>query len=324
MGLISFVATSLVASALAYLGEKQNAEAEARNYYSKVIIDACNNYIDTAQKAIDERRAKMSEFLEIIGKLKKDAVELVFADYLDTLSNKFINFNVDEEVDGSFDYSKELMTVDKMKEMIYAISKAEMIVSNGNYKENSFAVSLAILGVTTVASSAVSGVMSSILLGNSFTLLHAIPLSLGTGFAITGLLNNYKSKQNYQDALEFYEKTKKFSEEAVSLCNAYDKLLDYVAYIGNNLRTLTLNFADYVAELMGIVEDKSNEGFELVDARNLSISERRLLKNSYIFAQIVYASYDLPLFSKEGDINIDTSSAVISNMNDASEIMWSR
>ncbi|MBR2505833.1 MAG: hypothetical protein IKB70_02680 [Bacilli bacterium] len=324
MGLISFVATSLVASALAYLGEKQNAEAEARNYYSKVIIDACNNYIDTAQKAIDERRAKMSEFLEIIGKLKKDAVELVFADYLDTLSNKFINFNVDEEVDGSFDYSKELMTVDKMKEMIYAISKAEMIVSNGNYKENSFAVSLAILGVTTVASSAVSGVMSSILLGNSFTLLHAIPISLGTGFAITGLLNNYKSKQNYQDALEFYEKTKKFSEEAVSLCNAYDKLLDYVAYIGNNLRTLTLNFADYVAELMGIVEDKSNEGFELVDARNLSISERRLLKNSYIFAQIVYASYDLPLFSKEGDINIDTSSAVISNMNDASEIMWSR
>lgn len=324
MGLISFAVTSLVASALAYLGEKQNAEAEVRNYYSKIIVDSCNNYIDTAQKAIDDRRARMNEFLETIGKLKKDAVELVFSEYLDTLDTKFVNFNVNDDVDGSFDYTKELMTIDKMKEMIHYILKAEENIPENNYKENSLAVSLAVLGITTVASSAISGVMSTLLLGNSFTLLHAIPLSLGTGFAITGVINNYKSKQNYNDALEFYEKTKKFSEEAVSLCNAYDRLLDYVAYIGNNLRTLTLHFAEYVAELMGVVEDKNEEGIDAIDAKNLDIDDRRLLKNSYIFAQIVYSSYDLPLFSKDGDINVDTSSAVINNLNDASEIMWSR
>jgi len=324
MGLISFAVTSVVASALAYLGEKQNAEAEARNYYSKIIIDSCNNYIDTAQKAIDDRRSRMNEFLETIGKLKKDAVELVFSDYLDTLETKFINFNVDDDVDGSFDYSKELMTIDKMKEMIHFILKAEKIIPENNYKENSLTVSLAVLGITTVASSAISGVMSSLLLGNSFTLLHAIPLSLGTGFAITGLVNNYRSKQNYNDAIEFFEKTKKFSEEAVALCNAYDKLLDYVAYVGNNLRTLTLHFAEYVAELMGVVDDKNSEGIEVIDAKNLELEYRRLLKNSYIFAQIVYASYDLPLFSKDGDINVDTSSSVINSLNDASEIMWSR
>ena len=324
MGLISFAVTSLVASALAYLGEKQNAEAEARNYYSKIIVDSCNDYIDTAQKAIDDRRTRMNEFLETIGKLKKDAVELVFSDYLDTLDNKFSNFNVNDDVDGSFDYSKELMTINKMKEMIHYILKAETCVPESNYKENSLVVSLAVLGITTVASSSISGVMSSLLLGNSFTLLHAIPLSLGTSFAITGIVNNYKSKQNYNDALEFFEKTKKFSEEAVSLCNAYDQLLDYVAYVGNNLRTLTLHFAEYVAELMGVVEDKNDEGIEIIDARDLSIEDRRLLKNSYIFAQIVYSSYDLPLFSKEGGINVETSGAVINNLNDASEIMWSR
>lgn len=324
MGLISFVTTSLVSSALAYLGEKQNTEAEARNYYSKIIIDSCNDYINNAQKAIDDRRAKMNEFLEIIGKLKKDAVELVFSDYLDTLDSKFSNFNVDDEVDGSFDYSEELMTINKMKEMIHSIKKTETIIPDGNYKKNSIAVSLAVLGISTVANSTVSGVMSSLLLGKSFTLFHAIPISLGTGFAITGLINNYKSKQNYNDAIEFFEKTKIFSEEVVALCNAYDRLLDYVAYIGNNLRTLTIHFAEYVAELMAVVEEKNEEGIKIIDAKNLDAGDRRLLKNSYIFAQIVYSSYDLPLFSKDGDINVDTSSAVIKSLNDASEIMWGK
>ena len=136
MGLISFAVTSLVASALAYLGEKQNAEAEVRNYYSKIIVDSCNNYIDTAQKAIDDRRVRMNEILETIGKLKKDAVELVFSEYLDTLDTKFVNFNVNDDVDGSFDYTKELMTIDKMKEMIHYILKAEENIPENNYKEN--------------------------------------------------------------------------------------------------------------------------------------------------------------------------------------------
>lgn len=323
MGFVSFAITSVVASALAYLGNQQNQEAEKRNYYSKLIVDACNEYIDRAQQAIDDRRNKMEEFLQNVGMIKKSSVDILFSMYLDALETKFLNFNVDDEVDGSFEYKKDLKTIDEMKNMIHQIKKSETEFNKNDYENNALAVSLAILGVSTVASTAVSTIMTNLFFGTTaFTLLHAIPISLGAGFAITGIINNYKSKKTYEDALDFFEKTKKFSEQVVSLCDSYDKLLVYVAYIGENLKEITGKFADFIGLLDELIYEKGGYDGAIIDVKSLTNDERKIIKDSYILSQIVYASYDLPLFSKDGDINETTSSELVNNNNDASELIW--
>lgn len=323
MGLISFAVTSLVASALAYLGNQQNQEAKKRNHCSKLIVDACNEYIDRAQQTIDDRRKKMEEFLETVGMIKKSSVDVLFTMYLDALDTKFVNFDVDDEVEGTFEYKKELKTIDEMKNMVHQIKKSEIEFDSNNYENNSLAVSLAILGISTVASSVVSTVMSNLFFGTTaFTLLHAIPISIGAGFVITGIINNYKSKQTYEDALEFYEKTKKFSEQVVALCDSYDKLLVYVAYIGKNLKSITGTFADFLCTFDELIYENGGYDGSTIDVRKLSKDERKLVKDTYILSQIVYASYDLPLFSKDGDINEETSNELIENVNNANELIW--
>ncbi len=322
MSALGFVTTTLIASALAHLGDSNNKEAEKRNTYSKAIVDFCNEYIRNAQAAVDQRRKRIDEILNYISQLKLDSIEDLFGEYLDTLKNELVNFDVNEDVEGSFEYENELIPFKKMVEMIEAFKKVEIRDCDGNFKDDSIQLSLSVLGVSILGSSVISGV-TEMLIGRSFTLLHAIPLSFGVGFAVTGLMKNYEAKKNYENAKEFYEKTKRFSEQVNLLCDNLDRLLKYLVYIGENLRLLTLSFANYVFSLKCSIEDYQTYENEKIDARKLSKKERIMLKNSYIFAQIVYASYDLPLLTEEGMINEESARKLVDNSNLAADLIQS-
>ena len=127
--------------------------------------------------------------------------------------------------------------------------------------------------------------------------------------------------------MEYYEKTKNFSEEIIKVIETYDLILYKITEIANTLRQIAVNFAIAFANFENeIYEIKDNNYYQInepINAKNLSLDSKVKLKNIYIMAQIVYHSFDLPVFTTKGTFNDESLNEIISNYNNTLEILGS-
>lgn len=322
-GNMSFIMTAAITAALAYLGNKQNNDAKQRDESTKLIIDFCNDYIKHAQVCIDERKGEIDRMLGNIAELKSTTIKEVYSEYLRILDENFINFNVVLDVDSSYDKYKALVTLDKIKESIHLFDIINNFTIKDDFIKKSLITSVATIGISSVVTSFSAGGLTSSIMPK-ISLAGSVPIIIGAGFAVTGILNNCKSKENYQNAIEYFEMTKKFSEEVTELCNSLEKILQHIVDMANLLRSMVIDFAYAVGYIFECIENPYSEFYSSkenkLDAKYLDLDSKKMLKNLYLISQVLYASFDLPLLTTEGVIDLDARTTMYSNVNDCSDI----
>lgn len=303
MGYEKFILGALGGLALAAFGYQKSQEAKLRNEEAQKLFNQCNEYIANAQKVIDEQRKQLDSLLQNIGILKKTFIEKVLPSYLQKL-DKFANFDVTEEVEGSYDYKKEIKTIDELKKIIASIQKSEYEFDYLKSDQNTKLVTFAVVGLGTVATTGLFATSNSLLTGaGALSLFHVVPLALGTGFAITGFISNYNSIRNYERVVEYYQQTELLSHKVEELSKSLDGLIKYVYSVDDRLRNMALSFISFTVKFYDIYKNHNLQEGEKLDVRHLTLEERRFVKDSYILSQILYAAYNLPLFSSDGTIS---------------------
>ncbi|MDY5669418.1 MAG: hypothetical protein SPF87_03140 [Bacilli bacterium] len=322
MTVFSFVISAAVSAALVYLGEKKHQEIEQINKHSKLVVDFCNDYIHRAQLCIQQRRDELDRVLNYIGELKNSVIAEVFPDFL-AIFDSFENFDVVFEVDSMFDKYRGIATFEKLKESVRLIEKNNFPdTSEKAYYKKMLFMSIAAFGLTATTAKIVSA--TSVTLMPQLTLLGKIPLAASIGFSVTSLIENYQSKSNYNNAIEFFELTRKFAEEITELLKSFDMLLGYLSDMAKLLRNMSLEFA---YSLLSVSDDIETQKEELVlteigkfNAAELPLSSKTKIKSLYILAQILYASFDLPLFTLDGSENLETSHEMYENVKKCTDL----
>ena len=318
--LLEFLASAAVAGALGYLGNKQNREAAERNRHAALIVDFCNDYVDRAEACFKERKAAMDQALTFISGLKKGGVEEVIGAMLTFFEENFTNFDVINDTDSSFDKYGGLATIDRLRNAVWIVSKMDDSFEGATNQAAMTALSAFGIGagITTIASmTSAAGITGPMIAG-------VVPLSIGAGYALTGAINNFRSKQNYDQAVEYFEETQKYSIQAQEAISAIDSILATVEKIAQGLQGITISFMEALAELVDRSEIAGDEFYSSkerpIDAKTLSLEGKLALKNLYIMSQILYSSYDLPIFTMKGVLNIKTFDDLIQKAEEIEEI----
>lgn len=322
MPLFSFVVSAAVSAALVYLGEKKHQDTEQINRHSKLVVDFCNDCIDRAQLCIQQRRDELDRVLTYIGDMKNAIASDIFPEFF-SIYDLFENFNVVLDVDSAFDKCKGMVSFDRMRDTIKYIEKYNNLEmsEDASYKKM-LATSVAAFGLTAAVAKVISATSMTIM--PQLTLLGSIPLATSIGFSVTSLIENYQAKNNYNNAIEFFELTKKFAEEITELLKSFDMLLGYLGDMANLLRSMSLNFAYSLSSVNEDIDVKKEE-MSLTkngkyNAVQLPFSSKKRLKNLYILSQILYASLDLPLFTLDGSMNLETNHEMYENVNSCIEL----
>lgn len=313
---LEFILSSSISAAIAYLGNKQNNDANKIKKLSSEIVEFCNAYYSKVDFCINQRKNEIEKMLNNIGVLKKDFIDDALNEYLNFLDLNFTNFNIIHDIDSEFD---EFIKINELFDT--RILSTQMKNINLKYINPCF-ITLASFGISITSNHIINN-----LLVNNVNFIDSFLLSIGISIGINGVINKIEANKNYKTAMEYYEKTKKFSEEIIKIIETYDSMLYKITEIANTLRLTVVNFAIAFANFANdIYEIKDNLYYsnnERINTKELSMDTKIKLKNMYIMAQIVYHSFDLPIFTVNGSFNNKSLNEIISNYNNTLEIIGS-